>query len=97
MSIRRLAAIAAVALTTGAATAAGAQAMPLGDLAAASAAATHEATQVRWVCGPYRCWWRPNYYYAPPAYYGYYAPRRYYRWHGPRYRYGWYRHHRYWR
>ena len=34
--------------------------------------------QVRWVCGPYRCWWRPNYY---RGYYGYaYYPRRHY-WH----------------
>ena len=33
--------------------------------------------QVRWVCGPYRCWWRPNYYYG------------YYGW-GPRWRY-WHR------
>ena len=34
--------------------------------------------QVRWVCGPYRCFWRPNYY-------GYYGPRPfvggYYGWH----------------
>jgi hypothetical protein len=37
---------------------------------------------VRWVCGPYRCWWQPNHY----GYYGYgYAARPYY-WR-----------HRYWR
>ena len=21
-----------------------------------------EVQNVRWVCGPYRCWWQPNYY-----------------------------------
>jgi hypothetical protein len=26
-----------------------------------------QAEQVRWVCGPFRCWWRPNWY----GYYGY--------------------------
>lgn len=30
------------------------------------------AEQVRWVCGQYRCWWRPNYYGA----YGFYGPPR---------------------
>ncbi|HEY6024047.1 MAG TPA: hypothetical protein VIV34_07690 [Pseudolabrys sp.] len=38
--------------------------------------------QVRWVCGPYRCWWRPNYYYGGP--YAYY----------PRHRWYWRHHHR---
>ena len=52
--------------------------------------------QVRWVCNPWRCWWRPNYYgYYGPAY-GYYGGPRYYGgwhrgwgggWHG-----GWHRH-----
>lgn len=39
--------------------------------------------QVRWVCGPYRCWWRPNYYRA----YGFYGPRFY----GGGWRHGWHR------
>jgi hypothetical protein len=41
-----------------------------------SDALSSNVEQVRWVCGPYRCWWRPNYYYG------------YYGW-GPRWRYGW--------
>lgn len=46
--------------------------------------------QVRWVCGPYRCWWRPNYYRS----YGFYAGPRFGwepRWHR---RWGW--RHRHW-
>ena len=38
---------------------------------------------VRYVCGPHRCWWRPNYY-------GYH--RHHYYAYSPRYRY----HRRYW-
>ena len=48
-----------------------------------------EAQDIRWVCGPYRCWWRPNYYYGG---YGYYGGPRYYRgWGGYGYRGGYYR------
>jgi len=38
-----------------------------------------QVEQVRWVCGPFRCWWRPNYY----GYYGYYGYRHrpWWRWH----------------
>ena len=63
-----------------------AHAMPLGDLAAAAAQVQSGVQDVRWVCGPYRCWWRPNYYaYGPGYYYG--RPRFY--GYGPRpYRYG---------
>ena len=41
-----------------------ASAMPASGLAsAATAAATTNGVQyVRYVCGPYRCWWRPGYY-----------------------------------
>jgi hypothetical protein len=38
---------------------------------------TSNVDQVRWVCGPYRCWWRPNFYRA----YGFYGPPRFYRHH----------------
>jgi hypothetical protein len=60
-----------------------ARAMPLDNLAGA-AASTGVVQDVRWVCGPFRCWWRPNYYaYAPGFYVG---PRRFYRYgHGPRF------------
>jgi hypothetical protein len=57
-----IAAVLAAGLGAGAA-----QAMPAANLAPASTALTH-AAEVAWVCGPYRCWWQPNYYrygYAP--------------------------------
>lgn len=51
-----------------------ASAMPVTNLAGATPG---QVENVRWVCGPYRCWWRPNYYYGPRFYA---APRyRYYR------------------
>lgn len=56
-----------------------ATAMPIDNLAKAVPA---NVENVAWVCGPYRCWWRPNYYY--------YAPRVYV---VPRY----HRHHRFYR
>jgi hypothetical protein len=52
-----------------------AAAVPVSNLA--SAAEQLSTTQnVAWVCGPFRCWWTPRYYYAPVvvaprAYYGY--------------------------
>ena len=57
---------------------ASASAMPMANLApVASDLALHHS--VPWVCGPFRCWWRPFYYrpwgyYRPYAYYGYYRP-----------------------
>ena len=63
-----------------------AAAMPIIDLHAQTPAAVD---QVRWVCGPYRCWWRPNYW-APGPYAFYAGPRfyarpwgwrRWHRWH----------------
>ena len=61
-----------------------ASAMPMSSLAsAASDVATTQ--QVRWVCGPFRCFWRPNY----SGYYHHYAfaPRfyRHHWWGGPRF------------
>ena len=55
-------AVGAVALGCGAASA-----MPNG-LPSVSAVAPPAAESVRWVCGPYRCWWQPG-----P--YGLYGPR----------------------
>jgi hypothetical protein len=50
----------------------GAEAMPIG---LPGSIQVSNVDQVRWVCGPWRCWWRPNYYVAPAyAYYGY-GPR----------------------
>ncbi len=75
------------ALTLGAS---GASAMPSLDRGVRDiTSATSNVENVRWVCGPYRCWWRPNYY-RPYGVYGggYYGHRRYW---GYR---GWHR--RYW-
>ena len=69
-----------------------AHAMPVGDLASATAQISDRIQNVSWVCGPYRCWWRPNYYayaagyYGPPRFYGY-GRRPFYRY-GYR-RWGW--------
>jgi hypothetical protein len=63
----------------------GASAMPLDGLKPATEGV--QATEnVAWVCGPYRCWWRPGYRYYGPRAYGFYGPRRY----------GWYGHRRWW-
>lgn len=36
--------------------------------------------EVRWVCGPYRCWWRPGLFYRGGPYWrGYWGPHPYYR------------------
>jgi len=65
-----------------------ARAMPFDGLAIAREAVPDGIQNVRWVCGPYRCWWRPSYYaygpgyyYGPPRVYGYgyYGPRPFYR------------------
>jgi hypothetical protein len=67
-------ATAAFAILAGAGMMAGtASAMPLNGQLAVTAPAATDAQQVRWVCGPYRCWWQPG---------GYYYP-------GPRWGYGW--------
>ena len=57
-----------------------ASAMPNGLSALAQTQAS-DTQDVRLICGPYRCWWRPGY----RAYGFYYGPRRH--WWGPRW--GW--------
>ena len=52
-------------------------AIPVSDLNAASKTLTTETQKVVWVCGWYRCWWRPDFVY--PAPYAYPAPLVYYR------------------
>jgi hypothetical protein len=88
MSRIKLALIAGV-LATG--LSAGAQAMPVSNLATVDTGVQPE--QTRYVCNAWgRCWWRPNRFYGGPyAYYGgprFYGPRFYAgpRWYGPRYR-----------
>ena len=63
-------------------------AMPNGLSALAQTQAS-DTQDVRLICGPFRCWWRPNFYRGYRAY-GFYGPRRH--WWGPRW--GW--RHRYW-
>ncbi|HEX4409350.1 MAG TPA: hypothetical protein VH206_11310 [Xanthobacteraceae bacterium] len=66
---------------------ASASAMPAAPLRA-TAQANSAVQEARYVCGPYRCWYRPNYY-------AYYAPRPYY--YGPRFYGPGYGYHRGWR
>ena len=40
----------------------GASAMPINNLGTIEQGT--EAQDIRWVCNPWRCWWRPNYYYG---------------------------------
>jgi len=61
----------------------GAWAMPVAPLQSASQEIAPAPQNVRWVCGPYRCWWRPNWY--GPRWYGGYGPR----WHRWGYARGW--------
>lgn len=56
-----------------------ASAMPVSNLAA-SAQESSDIQNVRVVCGPYRCWWRPNYFYPRHRYSAYDDPRYRY-WH----------------
>lgn len=57
-----------------------ASAMPAAGLKTAAAQVSTPAQDVRWICGPYRCWWRPGW--------GYYGPRVW--WGHPGW--GWHRH-----
>jgi hypothetical protein len=77
-------AIAAVALC-GSALLTPASAMPVDTLAVAPA----HVDQVRWVCGPVRCWWRPGprivvgprFFVGPRVYARGFGPRFHRRWH----------------
>lgn len=68
LALAGLAALGGVALMAPAASA-----MPNGLPAAATQSSGVE--NVRWVCGPHRCWWQPRRFYRP---YAYYAPRPFY-------------------
>jgi hypothetical protein len=77
-----------------------ASATPAFDHALTTTSQAAQAEQVRWVCGPWGCRWRPNYwgYYRPYRRYGFYHPYRpwgYYRPYRP-WRYGFYRPYRRW-
>jgi len=67
-----MAAIVGVILSFAAALPNGADAMAAPMLAGMAKSVANDSVveQMAWVCGPFRCWWRPNYY---PSYgYGYY-------------------------
>jgi hypothetical protein len=53
-------------------------AMPIGGLAASSKSFSIETQKVVWVCGWYRCWWRPVFVYPAPYVYA----RPYWGWPG---------------
>jgi hypothetical protein len=57
----RYALVAAVALGGLAAASSPASALP-NDVPEISTAARSDVQDVHWVCGPYRCWWHPNWY-----------------------------------
>ena len=61
-----------------------ASAMPNG-LPSGVQAQESQLQDVRWICGPFRCWWRPSFW-------GY----RSYAFAGPRFHWGWRWRHRYW-
>jgi len=78
----RYALLAGAALAGLALTPTGALAMPNG-LASASSASSSNVENVAWVCGPYRCWWRPyGYAYGPGwGWHRWYHWHRGYHWH----------------
>jgi hypothetical protein len=83
MTSLRIAALAFAALS--AAMASGTvSAMPAGGLAPAAKQVAGDVQDVRWMCGPYRCWRTPGPYWGGP----YWGPRPY--WH----HWGW--HHHWW-
>ena len=61
-----------------------ASAMPMSGPVLAATKIADGLQDVRWVCGPYRCWWRPGPYWGSP-YWG--PPGPYWGWHR-----GWHRH-----
>lgn len=80
----RLAFALAAAMGASLALSGSASSMPINNLGSDVAQTIDTAAQqVRWVCGPYGCVWRPGRaYYAPYRYYGYYGRPRYYGYYG---------------
>ena len=72
-----------------------AAAAPMNGLTAVANQVAGNIQLVRWVCGPYRCWWSPGPYYRYYDYYGpsygYYAAPYYgyYAYAGPGWGYDW--------
>lgn len=80
----RIAAVAVAALLSSSMFINKASAMPANGLAFVAKQTTDGLQEARWVCGPYRCWWRPGPYWGGP----YWGPR-YHRWGW--HRWGWHR------
>ena len=80
----RIAAFALAVALGGGLTAGTASAMPLNGLTSAATQTADGVQDVAYVCGPYRCWWRPGPYWGGGPYWG---PRPYWGWH----RWGWHR------
>jgi hypothetical protein len=92
----RIAALTVAALVGSSMLVDSASAMPLNGLPAAAKPIADNIQNVRWVCGPYRCWFAPGPYWGGPYWhrplYGYWAPRPHWGWH----RWGWGWHRRWW-
>jgi len=76
MSKVKIALLAAGAICAASLAAGSASAMPVGGLAAAGSEISGDLQQARWVCGPFRCFWRPGpRFYGRPFYrhYGFYG------------------------
>ena len=88
ISLSKGAVVAAMAFGSLALQSAGASAMPMVDIGAATVARSEAASgieQARWVCGPFRCFRRPDYY-GYGFYGGWHRGWRGYGWHRP---FGW--------
>jgi hypothetical protein len=86
----KIAALTTTAVLSVSALGSGASAMPLSGLASVATQQTDTVQHVSWVCGPYRCWWRPGPYWGGPywrPHYGYWGWPRW-GWRG----WGWHRH-----
>ncbi len=97
MTTLRTTALALAALAGSAAMAGEAAAMPANGPVAPTQQIGGTVEQVRWVCGPYRCWWRPGPYWGGwggPSY-AYYGGGPYWPWGWGGWgwhRWGWHRH-----
>lgn len=85
----KIAAVVVTALVGSSAMAVSASAMPAAGLTRAATPQASNVQNVRWVCGPYRCFWAPGYGWWGPRPYPYWGPGRWgWRggWHGRRWR-----------
>lgn len=83
MRIPKIAALTVAALLSSNMIIAEASAMPMNGPVSAATQIADSLQDVRWVCGPYRCWWRPGPYWRGPYWgppYPYWGWRRW-RWH----------------